>query len=134
MNVFTTDHPMVAQPSCFDAKKNPFVSFCCSAFIIALILCPLFLGVTWLAVHVRESPDVPEPSWTDSIFDVVGLMLSFPADFFAKSHVSLLTRVGFTEGSFSYFGVVVDALFWVFVGVSLYRVLAWYFQKKGFAR
>ena len=124
---------MVAQPSCFDAKNNPLRSYCCSALIVALVLCPLFLGVTWFAALGGDSPDVPEPSWTDSIFDVVGFMLAFPADFFAQSHESLLTRVGFTEGSFIYFGVVVDALFWAFVGVSLYRVLAWYFQKKGFA-
>src|SRR5213592_1946450 len=104
MNAVTTDHPMVARPSCSDAKDNPLLSFCGSAVLVALVLCPLFLGVTWFAALGGDNPDVPQRSSAEFIFDAVGFILAFPAFFFSPSHGSLLTPVGFTEDSFIYFG------------------------------
>ena len=91
MNAFTTDHPMVARPSCSDAKDNPLLSFCGSAVLVALVLCPLFLGVTWFAALGGDSPDVPQPSSAEFIFDAVGFILAFPA-FFSHSRMAHYSR------------------------------------------
>lgn len=44
MNVFTTDHPMVSQPSCFDARAHPWSSYFWSVVVLAGILTPFLYG------------------------------------------------------------------------------------------
>src|SRR5262245_3505832 len=44
MNLFTTDHPMTTQVSCFDERKRPWLSFVWNSTCLALILTPLFYG------------------------------------------------------------------------------------------
>jgi hypothetical protein len=44
MNVFTTEHPLTSQPSWFERREYPVLSFVCSVFVSALILTPVILG------------------------------------------------------------------------------------------
>jgi hypothetical protein len=44
MNIFTTDHPLVSQSSCFDAREHPWISFLSTTSVLALILTPLVYG------------------------------------------------------------------------------------------
>ena len=63
MNVFTTDHPMASQPSCFDAQKYPWASFFYRILVVALLLLPLLTGFVLYsignddAVTPEDSPD-----------------------------------------------------------------------------
>lgn len=64
MNVFTTKHPMTSQPSWFDTKAHPSLSFVCSVFALALVLTPLVLaGLLHYAVgDIGAEPDpFPDP-------------------------------------------------------------------------
>jgi hypothetical protein len=65
MNVFETDHPMVSQQSRPATRKEIWVSYGWSLLTVALILCPLFLAVTWVGMSMPgtpETPDVPDES------------------------------------------------------------------------
>lgn len=44
MNPFTAEHPLNSQPSWFDAKEHPVLSFVCSVFFLALSLTPIILA------------------------------------------------------------------------------------------
>ena len=55
MNVFTTDHPLASQPSCFDAQEYPWRSFFCSIVVLALVLLPLLAG---LALYLIASDEM----------------------------------------------------------------------------
>ena len=55
MNVYTTDHPMASQSSCFDAKEYPWRSFFCSIVVLALVLLPLLAG---LALYLIASDEM----------------------------------------------------------------------------
>jgi hypothetical protein len=44
MNPFATDHPLVSQPSWFDAKTFPWRSWLCRALVLASIAAPLLFG------------------------------------------------------------------------------------------
>lgn len=124
MNVFTTDHPLVAQPSCFDAKENPLLSYLARVILAAFILCPLLLGVAWLALASGESPEVPEPAWTDVFVVAVGFVTCLPVLAIVHFADPLLLENRFCI----YGGVVLNAIFWAFVGVSLCRLVAWLFR------
>jgi len=105
MNIFSTDHPMVSQPSCFDAKAYPWRSFFCNVVVLALIFTPLLYGC---AVYSAVSDDV---QCTDD------------------------PRLQMFFGSWAIFGSSVCVTFaFCFVcavlTVSVYRLLAWYFRKS----
>jgi hypothetical protein len=79
MNVFTTDHPLVSQPSPFDSKKFPMVSFVCSSLIMALGFLPFVVTfyvytVFSDAIEFGAEYDFPD-SWTLFIVEVFGLCL-----------------------------------------------------------
>jgi hypothetical protein len=76
MNIFTTDHPLTLQPSWFDTREYPVLSFVCSVFVSTLILTPLVLiGLYYYALSDigAEGDPFPDP-WLDF---VVGSILSF---------------------------------------------------------
>src|SRR5262245_9304225 len=43
MNIFTTEHPLTSQPSWFDTKAHPRLSFVCRAFVLAIAATPIVL-------------------------------------------------------------------------------------------
>jgi len=118
MNVFTTDHPFVSQSSFFDARKHPLFSFLKRTLVVALVLCPLFVGIVWFAMLNWNGPDVPDPSWMDPLLNVVGFLIAFPVFFIVQANGSgeLLQTI------FILFGVAVDGLFWAFLSAALYQV------------
>lgn len=132
MNVFSTDHPMVSQHPWPATKKDAWISYCGSILTVAFILVPLFLAITWLGMGMPDTPDVPDPSASasvvDLIFTAVGFIVSFPASLVVQVDEPL----GLTKKILVYTGVGFDGLFWAFMSVSLHRVLAWHFQKKPF--
>ena len=76
MNPFTTDHPMAAQTSWFDAKEHPFLSLMCTAFVLALILTPFVLWrlLVYATTDIGAEPNpFPYPFWSA----VSGLLVSF---------------------------------------------------------
>ena len=67
MNVFTTDHPLMAQTSWFDAKEHPRLSFVCRVAVLALAFTPfvMFRICDFVMNDVVETTPVeyPEPLW-----------------------------------------------------------------------
>lgn len=131
MNVFVTDHPLVAQPSCFDAKAHPVLSFLCRVQVVALVLCPVFIGIVWFAMSAADSPDVPAPSWTDSLFEVVGFVIGFPVFVVIQFLGAPTSDLPEPAGTILlYAGVVVDGFFWALVSVSSFRLVAWHRRRR----
>jgi hypothetical protein len=115
MNVFATEHPLVAQ----EAKEHPLPSYFGAILVVAVFLCLLFAGVVAVALPTWNSPDVPGSSWTDFSFAAVGFVMAFPMLFFFPPDDPL----PMAQHIFLLVSVVVDGLFWAFVSVSLYRLL-----------
>jgi len=132
MNVFTTDHPMVSQRWQPASRKDFWFLYCCRVLTVALILCPLFLAVSWIGMGIPETPDVPDPSASLSLLDLIlaaaGFIISFPAFLLAQVDEPF----GLAEKIWVYAGVTFDGLFWAFVSVSLHQVLERHFRKKPF--
>jgi hypothetical protein len=55
MNVFTTDHLLVAQPSCLDAKEYPWESFFCTIVVLALLLLPMVAGFALCSIGSNDA-------------------------------------------------------------------------------
>ena len=102
-------------------KKNRVMMNAISIFLrrviwVAVVVCPVFLvimGGFWLfGLH----EDFPEPSIWDA---VAGFFLGFPALFATK----FVAPFGLSQASYVFVGVVIDGLFWAFVGVLIYHGL-----------
>src|SRR4051794_23485238 len=92
MNIFTTDHPLTLQPSWFDRKEYPKLSFVCSVFLSTLVLTPLILvGLYYYAMSdIGAEPDpFPDP-WLEF---VVGSVLSFVVGFVCSFFVVTAHRL-----------------------------------------
>ena len=76
MNVFTTDHPMASQPSCFDAREYPWASFFYRILVVALLLLPLLAGFVLYSIG-NDDAVTPE--------DSPGSVLEFITGVFALS-------------------------------------------------
>ena len=74
MSTFTTEHPLVSQPSWFDAKDHPALSFASNSILLELILAPWAYGCVLYGALMDEvqSTDVPPlpGSWTELLFEV----------------------------------------------------------------
>ncbi len=91
-------------------------------------------SVIWLWVVITTNEDVPDPSWTDYIEDVIAILMFFPAGLFAWFY-SIWTDNSWPNGvpmALMFFVLSMDSLFWGFVFVSLYRIIRRYIQKKRF--
>lgn len=81
---------------------------------------------------IPETPDVPDPSASPSLLDLVlaatGFIISFPSFLFLQVD----DPFGLAEKIWIYGGVIFDALFWACTSVFLHRVLARHFHKKPF--
>jgi hypothetical protein len=96
MNRFVAEHPMASQPSCFDAKEYPKLSFVYSAFVVALVFTPFIYGFPLYSaltdeVQCTDEPPFPQ-SWTDFICEVgsVFLLCLICASLFVASYRLLL--------------------------------------------
>jgi hypothetical protein len=78
MNVFTTDHPMTSQPSWFDAKAHPVLSWFYDVLLLALLLSPLMLfGLYEYAMtDIGADNPFPEPGWALMMGSVLAFVLS----------------------------------------------------------
>jgi hypothetical protein len=79
MSRFTTEHPLGSQPSLFDAKKYPKLSFVCSSLVLALTLTPFLYGYGIYCaltdgVICTDEPPLPN-SWADFFWEVSELFL-----------------------------------------------------------
>ena len=128
MNVFTTDHALVAQPSGFDAADHRLLAWLSRVFLVALILCPILLGVAWLALALvtGDSPEVPEPAWTDVFVVAAAFVTCFPV--FAIVH--LADPLPLADQIYVYGGVVLNGIFWAILTVSLWQILASRLRRK----
>ena len=95
MNVFTIDHPLTLQPSWFDRREYPKLSFVCSVFVSTLIFTPLILaGLYYFDMsEIGAEPDpFPDP-WLDFIVGIVlSLVVSFVGSFFVLMAHRLLAH------------------------------------------
>jgi hypothetical protein len=90
--------------------------------VVAMILFVVFAGI-WLWIDLTTNEDVPDPSWTDYLGDVIGFLMYVPAALFLPdTDYPSLARVIFVLGA--------DSLFWGFVSVSLYQICRRYIQKR----
>jgi TRAP-type C4-dicarboxylate transport system permease small subunit len=97
MNVFTTDHPMTSQTSCFDTKQHPWLSFILRVLTIAIFFTPLVYGyVLYCAAadDVQGTDDSPLPeSWADFILSIaVTFVFCFFCAFLIVSAYRLFMR------------------------------------------
>lgn len=83
MNPFSIEHPLNSQPSWFDTKEHPVLSFVCSVFFLALILTPIVLVFLYhLAMSDLEGVTTPGPfsfaeiGWFLLVGGVVAFVLS----------------------------------------------------------
>jgi len=60
MNVFTTDHPLTTQKSCFDGDANPWLSYVCQVLVLALGLLPVAAGLILYLIATDEDYGPPE--------------------------------------------------------------------------
>jgi hypothetical protein len=91
MSIFTTDHPLTLQPSWFDRRAHPFLSFFCSVVVLAVIFTPMILASLyfWLTSDIGAEPrPFPDP-WFDL---AVGICVSFVVAIFCASPVVLIYR------------------------------------------
>jgi hypothetical protein len=91
MSIFTTDHPLTSQPTLFDKRAFPVLSFVCSVFVAALIFTPLILaGLYFYLISDIGAEATPFP---DPWFDLaVGIGVSFVIGIICASPVVLLAR------------------------------------------
>jgi hypothetical protein len=66
MNVFTTEHPINSQPSFFDARTYPVLSFVWSSLTTALFLVPLVIGLCVYNVFTNAAEIGAEYEFPDS--------------------------------------------------------------------
>jgi hypothetical protein len=91
MSIFTTDHPLTSQPSWFDRRAHPFLSFICSVIIWAVIFTPAILVSLYFYLISdigAESRPFPDP-WFDL---AVGIFVSFVIGIFCASLVVSIYR------------------------------------------
>jgi hypothetical protein len=92
MSIFTTDHPLTSQPSWFDTRAFPLLSFVCSVFVAALIFTPFILAGLYFYL-ISDIGAEPRP-FPDPWFDLaVGISVSFVIGIICASPVVLVYRL-----------------------------------------
>jgi hypothetical protein len=95
MNIFTTEHPLASQPSWFDTKEHPLLSFVCSVFVLALTLTPLVLARLYfyaISDIGAEPTQFPEPRWALFMGSVLAFALSLVCAFAVVLAYRVLAR------------------------------------------
>jgi hypothetical protein len=92
--------------------------------IVAMILFAA-LAIIWLWVALTSNEHVPDPSWTDYLGDLIGVLMLVPVRFlFPDSDYVSLPKVIFVLAG--------DSLFWGFISVLIFQMLRRYIQRKRF--
>ena len=99
MNIFATDHPMICEPSWFDAKEYPRLSFVLSVFVVTLILAPLVLIrlYYWVMSDIGADNPFPDPLLALAWGLIAAFVLSLPvacAAIFAYRFITWCRRGG----------------------------------------
>jgi|SRR3954470_34322 len=92
-----------------EQKSYRLLSFVWAGLFLAIFLTPLLMMANWFQRLNADSPEVPEPSWTDPIWALLSFCCNFPA--------SLLLKSDSPNVIWSF----LDAVFWGFVCLGLYR-------------
>lgn len=92
MNIFTTEHPLTSQPSWFDTKEHPFLSFVCSVFVLALVFTPLILFGLY-SYAISDIGAEPNPFPDPWLALAVGSIYSFTISLVGASLVVLAYRM-----------------------------------------
>lgn len=93
MSIFTTDHPLMTQPSWFDARAFPALSFFCTSILLALAFTPLILASLyfWLTSDIgAESKPFGDHPW---LLLLIGSIFSFVVGFICASFVVAIYRL-----------------------------------------
>ena len=92
MSIFTTDHPLTTQPSWFDARAFPALSFFCTSILLATVFTPLILGSLYIFLTTDIGAE-PKPfgdhPW---LLLVGGSLFSFFVGFIFASSVVAIYR------------------------------------------
>jgi len=91
MNPFTTDHPLVSQPSCFDAKAHPWLSFIFRTFVSTLLITPLIFGCLVYYAFGDDAQSADESVWPESLSDFAIVLAIIFIFSFICSFLLLLT-------------------------------------------
>ena len=78
MNPFVAEHPLVSQPSWFNAKAYPVLSLFCSTLVLGFVLTPFLFGwVCFVALtdDVGSTDDSPFPQSLTEL--LVGIGIAF---------------------------------------------------------
>jgi hypothetical protein len=92
MSIFTTDHPLTTQPSWFDARAFPALSFFCTSTLLATAFTPLILisFYFWLTSDIGAEPKpFGDHPW---LLLVSGSIFSFVVGFICASFVVAIYR------------------------------------------
>jgi len=95
INIFTTDHPLTLQPSWFDRREHPVLSFVCSVFVSTLILTPpILIGLYYYDLNdIGAEPDpFPDPLLDFVVGSILSFVISLVCSFFVVSAHRLLAR------------------------------------------
>jgi hypothetical protein len=91
MNVFTTDHPLTSQPSYFDAKAHPRLSFIFQTFVSAVLITPLIFGCLVYYAVSEDAQSTDETDWAWSLSDLAIILALIFIFSFIFSFLLLLT-------------------------------------------
>ena len=94
-SIFTTDHPLTLQPSWFDRREHPVLSFVCSVLVSTLILTPLILiGLYYYDISdIGAEPDpFPDPLLDFVVGSILSFIISLVCSFFVVLAHRLMTR------------------------------------------
>jgi hypothetical protein len=97
VNIFTTEHPLASQPSWFDTKAFPVLSFVCSVVVLALMLAPLvFVRLCYYVFSDigAEADPFPDPCLAILLGSVLAFAFSLVCAFPVVLAYRLLARKG----------------------------------------
>jgi hypothetical protein len=126
MNVFTTDHPLASPQFRPESRSQAMHSYCYTVLFIAFILSSLFILGAGIGMSFEDSPDVPDPSWLDSISGIAGFIIGFPSFLFLQFDDPL----GPSEKTLVYLACAFDGFFWSITSVTSYRLLKLLIRRK----
>jgi hypothetical protein len=93
MSIFTTDHPLTTQPSWFDARAFPALSFLCTSTLLALAFTPLILGGLYIFLTTDIGAE-PKPFGDHPLrLLAIGSVFSFVVGFICASFVVTIYRL-----------------------------------------
>ena len=128
MNIFTTEHPLAAPRFYPRTKSDALYSYGRSILYTTVILSSLFMVLAGIGMTFQDSPDVPDPSWLDSILSIAAFIMGFPSFLF----VQVDDPSGSTERIIIYLACAFDGFFWSIASVTSYHLLKRLVRRRQF--